>query len=536
MWVYICVEAAPRFGCPLLNPIGASMTSTPAFKVFLQRSGRFLPAFLALYATAATGAPSNIAAPPRPLEYSVINLGRDAGTAVLNQNGQAAFSSWVLDDGFHGFFDGNRVHPLVPSGGSYSYVRGLNDRGVVVGEYLTASRDYRAFSWTKARGLHVLARGSVLSGSAGGSALAINNRNLVVGLTRSQMGIYPLAARWNLDGTVTHLAPQTARISRAVAVNDSGVAVGEAEVNRYDNHAMVWNADGTAIDLGTFGGSFSAATHVNASSQVLGHYYKDSDKIGFLWSQKHGMVPVGPNSGYQNVTALNDRGDVAGSKVTIDGSAPSLQRPFIWSQRDGLRPLPLAGAAHGEALALNNRREVVGLIDRLPGDSDFGSRRATYWSGVSIPVDLNTRLYRAPAGLVLYAAKAINDGGTILAESNAGLVMLRPGREGTAAPVLGPIAGVADDGNVALNATVDFTVNFVDSAIAEWHRAAVSINDGCPQPVPSLRERRGQGDVSVRHVFCRPGYVSLKVKVTDRAGNATQVERLLLVTDPSMQR
>ncbi|UUZ55844.1 hypothetical protein LP419_10370 [Massilia sp. H-1] len=43
-------------------------------------------------------------------------------------------------------------------------------------------------------------------------------------------------------------------------------------------------------------------------------------------------------------------------------------------------------------------------------------------------------------GLVLRAGAAINDDGAILAYSNAGLVLLRPGKRGTDAPVLGPVA------------------------------------------------------------------------------------------------
>lgn len=514
------------------------MTFIPSFKARLRWASLFLPAAMAFDAGAApaTEAAAEAAHVARPPEYSIINLGRDAGSAVLNQRGQAAFTSVLFDDRRHGFFDGRRMHDVVLEGGSYSYVNALNDHGVVVGEHQTASGDYRAFAWTAARGLRVLPRNEAVSGPAGGAALAINNRNQVVGRIRSQVGIYPLAARWNPNGTLAHLAPQTARTSRAVAINDSGMAVGEAEVNLHDNHAMVWSADGTAIDLGTFGGDFSTATQVNAAGQVLGHYYKNGNKIGFLWSRRHGMVQVGPTAGFVNFTALNDAGEVAGSNMTILDSAPSLQRPFIWSWRAGMRSLPLGGAVHGEVLALNERREMVGLIDRSPADGDSSSRRATYWNGIANLVDLNTRLYRAPAGLVLYAARAINDSGTILADSNAGLVMLRPGREGTPAPVLGPISGGADDGVVALGATVDFTVQFVDSAVAESHRATASVNDGCPQPAPSLRERRGQGDVSVRHTFCRPGYASLKLRVTDRAGNSTQVERLLLVADPAAKR
>lgn len=514
------------------------MISNRNFKARLRWASLCVPAALALHAGAApTQAPAQAAAhAARPLEYSVINLGRDATTAVLNARGQAAFTSALLDERQHWFFDGRRVVALMPSSGAHGYVNALNDNGVVVGEIQTAAGDYRAFAWTTARGLRVLPRNNAVSGPASGAALAVNNRNQVVGRIRAQVGIYPLAARWNPDGALAHLAPLTARTARAVAINDSGMMVGEAEVNLHDNHAMVWSADGTVTDLGTFGGTYSAATHVNGAGQVLGYYYKDGNKTGFLWSRRYGMVQIGPGGGYRNVSALNEAGEVAGSELTILDSAPALQRPFIWSWRNGLRMLPLGGATHGEVLALNNRREMVGLVDRTPGDSDFSSRRAAWWNGVAQPVDLNTRLYRAPAGLVLYAAKSINDSGTILAESNAGLVMLRPGREGTPAPVLGPITGAGADGVVALGATVDFTVDFVDSNIAESHRAAASVNDGCPQPVPRLRERRGLGDVSVRHTFCRAGYVSLKVRVTDRAGNATQVERLLLVADPAAKR
>jgi uncharacterized membrane protein len=308
------------------------------------------------------------------------------------------------------------------------------------------------------------------------------------------------------------------------------VSVGDSEVQFQDSRAMVWDAAGKATDLGKFGGSQSTAKHINASGQVLGTYYKDGRGIGFLWSRKQGMVRIGPDAGEQYVTALNDKGEVTGNNRIVDGDPGYRYSPFIWSVRSGMRPLPVAGAADGRVLALNNRRQMVGYVERALADA--GSRRAVVWSDVSNPVDLNTRLYRAPAGLVLYSANAINDNGSIVAHSNAGLVLLRPGRAGTAAPVLGAIAGAAADGALKLGDTADLTVNFVDSTPAESHLAAASVNDGCPQAAPSLRERRGLGDVSLRHTFCRAGTFTVQVKVTDRAGNATQVQRLLSVTAP----
>lgn len=74
-------------------------------------------------------------------------------------------------------------------------------------------------------------------------------------------------------------------------------------------------------------------------------------------------------------------------------------------------------------------------------------------------------------------------------------------------------------------------MGFVDSSASESHTASANISDGCPQAAPSLREARGVGEVNVRHTFCRAGAFMVKVKVTDRAGNATEVADRILVVD-----
>lgn len=469
-------------------------------------------ALAALYANATLAA--------GPGDYSIINLGPDAGLTVLNKQGQVAFSTWSPDGIYNGFFDGRRVHVLGSLGGGYTALRGMNEQGVVVGQSQDAALGYHAFTWTAAGGMRAL------PGPGATDANAINGRRQVVGMVGTPAG-YARANRWNADGTLTSLGPLPARISTAWAINDSGVSVGDSEVALYDSRAMVWDAAGKATDLGTFGGSQSTAKHINAAGQVLGTYYKDQRGIGFLWSPGSGAVRIGPDSGDQYVTALNDNGEVTGNNVIVDGNPGYRYRPFIWSAQRGMRLLPVAGALDARVNALNRLREMVGSVTRSPDDPR--SRRATYWKDATGPVDLNKRLYKAPAGLVLYAATAINDDGAIVAESNAGLVLLRPGRVGTPAPVLGPIAGGAADDTVRLNAAVDLTVAFVDSDAAESHAASSSVNDGCPQAAPSLRERLGAGDVSLRHTFCQAGTFTVRVKVTDRAGNASQVQRRLVV-------
>jgi hypothetical protein len=502
----------------------------PSHKARLQWAGLFVPALTALSASAAPAnapvASAYAAAPARATEYSVINLHPDVSMAALNQRGQVAFANSGSDEPFNGFFDGSRVYSLGSFGRTYTYLTGLNNRGVVIGRVQDPFSASQAFTWTLAGGIRFL------PGATAAYASVINDCNQVAGSVDvgGQRPPYTRANRWNPDGTTTPLGPLPATYSEARAINASGMTAGAADDRLRLFHATVWDAAGRATDLGTFGAFQSSATHINASGQVLGTAYWEQRAIGFLWSRQTGMVQIGPDTGSRDVIALNDHGDVAGNN-RVAGDPFGNRSPFIWSMRGGLRPLPLAGAPYGRVVALNNRREMVGYVE--PAAAEWRSRRAVYWKDVASPVDLNTRLYRAPAGLVLYAAWQINDNGAILADSNAGLVLLRPGRAGTAAPVLGPVASPSGEDAVTAGDTVDFTVSFVDSAAAESHVASASVDDGCPQPAPSLREQRGLGDVSLRHTFCRPGFATVKVKVTDRAGNATQVQRRLFVMDRS---
>lgn len=496
-------------------------------KARLRWAGFLVPAATALCAGAAPGEAASAAASAPPAEYSVVNLGPDASTVMLNRRGEAAFGASTSDETLNWFFDGKRVHALGSLGRSYAYVHGLNNRGVVVGTAQNPFARSEAFAWSLAAGMRLL------PGSTSAEAFAINDCNQAAGvLALSGVPPIPRATRWNPDGSVTRLGPVPSGFSAAYAINESGMTAGAADNDRRFLSATVWDASGRATDLGAFGGNSSSASHVNASGQVLGSAYRESSSVGFLWSRQTGMVQIGPGAGYGDVTALNDSGDVAGNSQVVDDFPGLHYSPFIWSMRRGLRTLPTGGAPYGRADALNNRREIVGYVQDTPLVAL--SRRAVYWNDVSSPVDLNTRLYRAPAGLVLYSARAINDNGSILADSNAGLVLLRPGREGTPAPVLGPIAGVSDDVGVWSGDTVDLAVSFTDSAVGESHLASASVDDGCPQAAPSLRERRGVGDVSLRHTFCRPGFATVKVTVTDRAGNATQVQRRLFVLDRSV--
>lgn len=468
-----------------------------------------------------SAAAADDAARLRPAEYSVINLGPGLTQGFLNERGQAVIEFFNIDgsDGIR-FFDGTHLVPIATLGGNPTIVWGLNKSGVVVGASVDTSQPVpvnRAFMWTPGGGTRTL------SGPIGSSANAVNDRNQVVGWVYGDLGINGRAVRWNADGTLSTLGPLPSSGSAAYDINAGGTSTGT-----FDSHAVVWSPTGTVVDLGTVNGESSVGLYINANGEVAGL----RASTGFFWSRKLGVVPFTALANTaQTVQGLNDKGEVAGQNNTAGPHGDLHFAPFLWSAKQGMRNLPLPGFANGVVYALNNKSEMVGSGNEI----DTGNRHAVFWRGVSNPVDLTSRLYRAPAGLVLYSGQAINDKGDIVADSNAGAVLLRPGRQGTAAPVLGPISSpIFDAGGGTVGGTADFTVGFVDSNPNESHVASASVSDGCPQAAPTLKEVRGTGEVSFRHTFCQTGFFDIAVKVTDRAGNATEVRTPIFVYEPSV--
>lgn len=464
------------------------------------------------------------AAPVTPAVYSVVNVGiEDSAVALLNARGQAAFAAFSYTGYRAGFFDGDRLHSIGSLGGSHTWIYGLNRHGVVVGESEDAEEhsNILGFAWTARGGIRALAGASV------SSARAINDRHQIVGLTASP-GISARAIRWNPDGTVTQLGPAPLSLSGAYGINECGLSTGFADVLSGAIHATIWDRAGTVTDLGTPGGDTGFGMFINDCSAVAGFGENAArDRVlGFYWSRDSGMVPIDVEGGGTRLVAdLNNRGEVVGDTV-IDGRTAA----YYWTLRRGLIPLPTGPATDSDVFDINNGGTMVGQIWRRPVDG--GGARAMRWQGPVMPVDLNTRLHRPPAGMVLRAGAAINDDGAILAYSNAGLVLLRPGKRGTDAPVLGPVAGLPDSPEVGQDLAL--TLGFVDNDPAQTHRARVVWTDGCPSPAPAVSETRGVGEVRFQHRFCSAGLHAVTVRVTDSGGRATELQKDILIEAPAL--
>ena len=169
------------------------------------------------------------------------------------------------------------------------------------------------------------------------------------------------------------------------------------------------------------GDTSGAATAINDNGQVVGISGICDQAVGrhtarhaVLW-ENGGVTDIG-NLGaefWNTPTAINQQGDVvgfAGDPAFVEGD---IVNAFIWTKRDGIRPLlALPGRVpehvDSEAYGINERRQVVGVSC----DADFVDCRAVIWDNGAVPTDLND--LKAPGySARLETGKDINDQGKI---------------------------------------------------------------------------------------------------------------------------
>ena len=385
----------------------------------LLRQGMLLLATLGGAAMAQTAAPAGQeegrygAAAQR---YELIRLlpGTIAAYPRINAAGQVAVSM-VNKGRTQGFFyDGAALRQLGLPGGGTVYANGLNDAGQVVGTALDRAGVARAFVWSARGGMRALT-----TGSASSYGWAINGRGVVTGAY--QDGARPF--RWSPAGGLQDLGSTPAFPAPAAGrvLNDAGVIAGVTTIDDDITRVFAWTRERGLLDIDTLGSVESSPVAVGAAGEVAGNRLASWDDGGdrpFLWTQAGGMRDLGTGGGSTAwVNAMSPELHIAGAIGYPDGR----QRAMSWTRRGGMRELGTLGGRTSVARAVNAKGQVVGFAEDAAG-----AMRAFVWSEGGGLRDLNRLLRRAPAGLVLDHALAINDSGVIVASSNAGLVLLRP--------------------------------------------------------------------------------------------------------------
>lgn len=127
-------------------------------------------------------------------------------------------------------------------------------------------------------------------------------------------------------------------------------------------------------------------------------------------------------------------------------------------------------------------------------------------------------------------ALGIADNGTIVAESNAGLVVLKPGAPRDDAPVVGPLTNATMFPFTAPYAAVS---HFIDANTADTHRASWTWGDGSRPEAATVSERNGTGRITGTHRYREPGSYMVTLTVIDSGGRQSSTVALVAACDPA---
>ena len=153
--------------------------------------------------------------------------------------------------------------------------------------------------------------------------------------------------------------------SAATALNNAGQVTGWSyTVDNQFQHAFLYSG-GTMTDIGTFGGASSYPSGgINASGQVAGYAYLPGNNYHAFLYTNGTLVDLGTLGGdYSHATAINDAGDVIGWSQTPTGDGHT----FLY--RNGtLIDLGTLGGSYSSPTGINAAGDVTGVAQTANGE------------------------------------------------------------------------------------------------------------------------------------------------------------------------
>jgi probable HAF family extracellular repeat protein len=265
-----------------------------------------------------------------------------------------------------------QIFPTVPPGEiqPVGVAVGLNDAGQVTGSaysLVLSDDDFVAFRWSSGSGAVALV--GCCDTKWGND---INDAGTVVGVaqTSALLGNHAWVATSTSMTTLPALAGSNPELSSgAVAVNNPGQVVGVSPSGMFAYHAVLWSAAGAIQDLGTLGGTNSAAIDINDAGQVIGwsQIAGDAATHFFLWTVGTGLQDLNTviHPDVTSVVEINAAGQISGTYLTTNGESHA----FLYTPGSGLRDLGTLGGSTSAPTGLNDRGDVVGSSTLADGST-----------------------------------------------------------------------------------------------------------------------------------------------------------------------
>jgi len=209
----------------------------------------------------------------------------------------------------------NPMTDLGTLGGNFSYGRGINNQGQIVGHsHLGPNMGVHAFLWDETSGIQDL-------GTLGGRdswAKDINETGVVIGTSRLG-NKRRSAALWDQTTGWSQIPAMAGVVGgHGMGINNAGQAVGFVWGQDY-TRAFTWDKTAGLTEIGTLGGNVSEGLGINSKGTVVGRSRLADGKFrAFIWDQTHGVRNLNdlitPNTGWTLIraTQINDTGNITG--------------------------------------------------------------------------------------------------------------------------------------------------------------------------------------------------------------------------------
>ncbi len=306
------------------------------------------------------------------------------------------------------------VGTLRTDGEGTSTALGINANGFVVGVADADGGTRVGFRWDQAGGRLNFRTNSVTLGGSHSTGWGINDGLQIAGEANTADVPSQFSHAFFFGPGMVDLNGQGpfngGQNSRAVAINNSGIACGAAQIQGGQFRPFRYSSSTGVQALPTLGGG-GRANAINAAGRIVGLADVPNGTHAAIWSGPSEptsfIILTFTRSVLSEAFGINDAGLVVGARKVSGAWGAYLFRPTT----NRASPLAtLSGTRESWAFDINNRSQVVGMAQARSATT----RRAVIWEGNRV-VDLNSRLPNN-SGWRLIRAVALNDAGQIVGE------------------------------------------------------------------------------------------------------------------------